>query len=102
MYDFVIRHCHVDKQTCGMLAKMVYLGPMNGQQKEQTKPISTKTCPDGWCRVEFDLSDWSGRTITLELLNEASGWRYEAGYWSELKIDVKTLSNKIKTYQIQL
>ena len=60
---------------------------VNGQQKEETRPISTKTCPDGWCRVEFDLSDWSGQTVKLELLNEASDWYYEAGYWSEIKID---------------
>ena len=33
---------------------------VDGQQKHETKPISTKTCPDGWRRVEFDLRDWSG------------------------------------------
>lgn len=60
---------------------------VNGQQKDETKPISTKTCPDGWCRIEFDLSVWSGQTVKLELLNEASGWNFEAGYWNEIKID---------------
>ncbi len=60
---------------------------VDGQQKDETKPISTKTCPGGWRRVEFDLSEWSGRTVKLELFNEASGWYCEAGYWNEIKID---------------
>ncbi len=60
---------------------------VDGQQKDETKPISTKTSPDGWRRVEFDLSEWSGQTVKLELLNEASDWYCEAGYWSEIKID---------------
>lgn len=62
---------------------------VNGQQKKETKPISTKTCPVGWLLVEYDLSEWTGQTVKLELLNEASGWYCEAGYWSEIKIDIE-------------
>jgi hypothetical protein len=61
---------------------------VNGQQKGERAPISTKTCPDGWCRVEFDLSEWSGQTVKLELLNEASAWQFEAGYFGEITIEI--------------
>jgi hypothetical protein len=60
---------------------------VDGQQKHDAKPISKATCPLGWRRVEFDLSEWAGKTVQLELLNRANGWRYEAGYWAEIAID---------------
>ena len=60
---------------------------IDGQQKHNAKTISSETCPDGWCRVEFDLSDWAGKTVPLELRNQANGWSYEAGYWAEIAID---------------
>jgi len=60
---------------------------VNEQQKHDTKAISAQTCPNDWCRVEFDLSDWAGQTVTVELLNQATGWSFEAGYWAEIAID---------------
>jgi hypothetical protein len=62
---------------------------VNGQQKHHTKTVSAETCPDGWCRVEFDLSEWAGQTVRLELLNQATGWSFEAGYWAEIAIDTE-------------
>jgi len=62
---------------------------IDGQQKHGTKTISTETCPDGWCRVEFDLSDWAGKTVRLELLNRANGWSFEAGYWASIAVGSK-------------
>jgi hypothetical protein len=60
---------------------------VDGQQKHDAKTISSTTCLDDWCQVEFDLSDWAGKTVSLELLNQANGWSHEAGYWAEIVID---------------
>jgi len=62
---------------------------VDGQQKHDTKTVSAKTCPDDWCRVEFDLSESAGQTVRLELLNQATGWSFEAGYWDEIAIESK-------------
>jgi hypothetical protein len=60
---------------------------VDGQQRYATKTVSAETCPpDGWLPVEFDLSDWAGQTVKLELVNQATDWRYEGGYWGEIKI----------------
>lgn len=37
-----------------------------------------------WQDFQFDLEEYRGRTIRLELENRASGWSFEAGYWSNL------------------
>lgn len=61
---------------------------VDGQQRHATKTISAKTCPtDGWLAVEFDLSEWAGQSVKLQLLNHASDWRYEGGFWSEITVD---------------
>jgi hypothetical protein len=59
---------------------------IDGQQKHAPKNISVATCPEGWQTVEFDLSDWAGQTVKLELLNQATAWNFEAGYWAEITI----------------
>ena len=59
---------------------------VDGQQKHDPKIISAATCPDGWLPVEFDLSDWAGKTVKLELLNQATAWFCEAGYWAEIAV----------------
>ena len=64
---------------------------VDGQQRHATRTVSAKTCPaDGWLAVEFDLSDWAGQTVELALLNRATNWRYEGGFWSEITIDSET------------
>ncbi|WP_397569453.1 PVC-type heme-binding CxxCH protein [Schlesneria sp. T3-172] len=47
--------------------------------------INAETCPDGWATVKVDLSKFAGREIRLELLNTATGWSYEFGYWGGLR-----------------
>lgn len=59
------------------------------ERKHDTKPINADTCPDGWCTAEFDLSDWAGKTVNLELFNRATDWRFEGGYWAEIAIESK-------------
>ena len=64
---------------------------VDGQQRHATRTISAKSCPaDGWLAVEFDLSDSAGQTVELELLNRATDWRYEGGFWREVTINSET------------
>jgi hypothetical protein len=42
--------------------------------------------PAGWAEVAVDLSSFAGRTVKLELINEPTGWRYEAAFWSEISL----------------
>jgi hypothetical protein len=51
------------------------------------KVIGKETAPDGWVNIDIDLSEYAGRLITLQLINAANGWAYEAGYWSKIEIE---------------
>ncbi len=58
-----------------------------GGQELLRKPVSAATCTDGhWLAAEVDLTAYAGRTIRLELVNQASGWSYEAAYWAEASV----------------
>lgn len=48
------------------------------------KKIDATAAPQGWTQVDLDLSPWAGKTVELELLNQADGWSYEAAYWAEI------------------
>ena len=54
----------------------------------RTAEVSKKTCKaDGWLPVEVDLSPFAGKTINVELVNQPTGWSWEAGYWAEIAIE---------------
>ncbi len=53
------------------------------------KPVDKTTAPNGWLDVSVDLSEYQGKTIFLELYNQATGWNHEAGYWEKIVIDTK-------------
>ncbi len=53
------------------------------------RPINSETVPDDWTTIEIDLSPWAGRSVDLELLNEANGWEFEAAYWAEIAIETE-------------
>ncbi len=48
------------------------------------KAVSKETAPDGWMQTEVDLSDFAGKKVKLELINQPTGWMNEAGYWAEI------------------
>ena len=51
------------------------------------KPVSPATATEGhWLTQEVDLSPLAGRQVKLELVNQPTGWRYEAAYWAEIAI----------------
>jgi len=37
-----------------------------------------------WSTINVDLKPYAGKTIKLELLNQPTGWSWEAGYWAEI------------------
>ncbi len=49
-------------------------------------PIGKNTAKEGWTNIKIDLSTFAGNTINLELLNQPTGWAYEAGYWKKIQI----------------
>jgi hypothetical protein len=40
----------------------------------------------GWTEVAVDLSRFAGQTGKLELVNEPTGWHYQAAYWAEISL----------------
>jgi hypothetical protein len=57
----------------------------NGKQLLR-KTIGPDTCTLGWTEVTVDLSSYSGQTVKLELINEPTGWRFEAAHWAEISL----------------
>ena len=39
-----------------------------------------------WQQVQIALPKPAGKTVTIDLENRATGWAYEAAYWSRIKI----------------
>ena len=59
--------------------KLVVL--VNGKQALNKDIEETK-----WQRLIVDLSKHAGKTVDVELQNQATGWSHEAAYWSRIKI----------------
>ena len=58
---------------------------VNGKQIAR-KLVGKETAPDGWMQTKIDLSDFAGKTVKLELINQPTGWANEAGYWAEIAL----------------
>ncbi len=50
------------------------------------KTIGPETTTLGWTEVSVDLSPYAGQTVKLELINEPTGWRFEAAHWAEITL----------------
>jgi hypothetical protein len=53
------------------------------------KAVGKQTAFDGWLGTKVDISAFQGKTIVVEVLNQASGWRFETAYWAELAIVIE-------------
>lgn len=53
------------------------------------KPVSAKTTQDHWLSEDVDLSEFAGKSVKLELVNQANGWAYEAAYWAQIKVVIE-------------
>jgi hypothetical protein len=52
------------------------------------KTVGANTANHGWLDVSVDLSRYQGKSILLELCNQASGnWCWEGGYWNKISIE---------------
>jgi hypothetical protein len=63
----------------------VLLVKADGKELFKT-PVGKETAKDGWVLIEVDLSEYAGKEVNLELVNQPSGWAFEAGYWAEIKL----------------
>lgn len=52
-----------------------------------SQSISEDTVTDGWRTEAIDLVPYAGKTITVELLNQPTGWFCEAAYWGEVAVE---------------
>jgi hypothetical protein len=50
------------------------------------KGIGPDTTTLGWTEVDIDLSRFAGKSVRLELVNEPTGWHYEAAHWGRIEI----------------
>ena len=48
--------------------------------------VGPKTTRNGWAEVVVDLSPFAGKTVKIELLNQANGWAFEFGYWGRIAV----------------
>ena len=54
---------------------------VNGKEELSEDVTETK-----WSKFQIDLSKHAGKTISVELLNQATGWSHEAAYWSRIEL----------------
>ena len=57
-----------------------------GGKEIARKAVNKETAPDGWIQTEVDLSDFAGKEVKLELINQPTDWKNEAGYWAEISL----------------
>lgn len=51
--------------------------------------IGKETTQDGWVNIDVDLSEYADQIVTIQLINAANGWSYEAAYWAKIEIEVE-------------
>jgi len=52
---------------------------------EQT--VGKDTAPEGWLDASVDLSPYAGKTVRVELVNQPTGWAWEAAYWARIAVE---------------
>jgi len=50
------------------------------------KSVGKETAENGWMQTDVELSDYAGKEINLELVNQPSDWVWEAGYWAKIEL----------------
>ncbi len=49
-------------------------------------PVDRQTAHNGWLAVSVDLTRFAGKRVVLELLNKATGYSHEWGWWDNIQI----------------
>ena len=57
----------------------------NGSRLFETV-VGPKSTTKGWADFSIDLTRFAGKTVKLELHNQATGWNWEFGYWHKAEI----------------
>jgi hypothetical protein len=79
----------------GQIVGVSWGAPTEFRWKDQIIPEADmpkwapKMINDAFGQDDLDLSTWAGRRVKLELVNQATGWAYEAAYWAELSVRSK-------------
>jgi hypothetical protein len=50
------------------------------------KPMTKEAAPGCWATVTVDLGAWKGKQATVEIVNQPSGWSFEAAYFAEIAL----------------
>ncbi|MBP7050293.1 MAG: ADP-ribosylglycohydrolase family protein [Phycisphaerae bacterium] len=50
------------------------------------KTIGPDTTTMGWAELSVSLSQFAGKSVKLELVNEPTDWRFEAAFWSKIAV----------------
>lgn len=53
------------------------------------RTVGAATTTEGWMDVQADLAPYAGRKILLELINEPTGWSFEAAYWAAITVQTR-------------
>ena len=51
--------------------------------------VSKDSTTDTWTNVDVDLTEFAGKEINLQLLNQPTGWSFEAARWAKIAIESK-------------
>ena len=57
--------------------------------------VGPNTTQSGWALISVNLSEFAGRKIKLELLNQANDWNNEFGYWGGIAIVSGNMSKRV-------
>ena len=54
------------------------------------KSVLARSIEDSkWQSFRVDLTEHGGKSVILELVNQATGWSFEAAYWSQIEIETE-------------
>ena len=53
------------------------------------RTVGKDTTVNGWLDVTVDLSEYAAKTIAVELVNQPTGWAWEAAYWARVAVESK-------------
>ena len=76
----ILEVSHDDEGDWGLVVKV------DGRELLQ-KAVGPATTNEGWAEYSVDLTPWAGKSAKIELLNQASGWSYEYGYWGRVEVE---------------
>ena len=63
----------------------LFMAKVDGKKAtEQT--IGPDSTENGWANIDIDLSPFAGKTVKVELINQANGWSWEAAYWAKIAV----------------